>query len=413
MSALKTPKPSEHTPSGTEIADAPVYDTAFHDPYGRWSAKWDLARANGEPDALALNIADLEFSTPEVVKVALRKAVEDGRYSYTELFPDFYEAARNWQQQHHDWTPEADLAVFFPRIILAVAALAKYELGEGAKVVTYTPAYEPIVEVLEANGCEMEYLPLEPGEGDVYPLDFETLEAALRDADAFLLTNPHNPTGKVFNQAELEGIARVVANCPQVLVLCDDIHADFVWDQNRYQPLAKVAPELFVAGRIIQFQSPGKTFSLAGAEAAVAFTGNAQIKARLEQIKRASGIHNPNYFAIPAAIAAWTQGSPWLAHIKALIRNNLEQGAEVLNAVPGVHTYVPQGTFLQWVHVPGYETEADFQKLSRAAGIRFSNGLGFGDHPGYLRLNAAISPEVYLPAIERLAEVLKDQGQTK
>nr|WP_236842350.1 aminotransferase class I/II-fold pyridoxal phosphate-dependent enzyme [Boudabousia tangfeifanii] len=329
-------------------------------------------------------------------------AAEHGRYGYTEIFDDFLQAAVSWQTKCHEWTPMVSQAVFFPRIILAVGTIVAKLLPTQPKLVTLTPAYDPILEVFRENGAKIEFVPL-ANQGDRYEIDMGQLAITLADADVFLLTNPHNPTGKVFSSNELAELGKLIDSHPNLMVLSDDIHADFVWDEHRYEPLARYAPASWESGRLIQFTSPGKTFAMAGAEAAVAFTGSDELKIRLEHAKRQMGIHNPNYFAVPAAIAAWGEESDWLTQIKAAVRNNLDYSQERLNQIPGFKVLPTEGTFLQWVD----GTEAGFniekqQQVMELTNVLFSMGFGFGNFANFFRLNAAIEPKIYREAIERL-----------
>ena len=238
--------------------------------WGTHSAKWDLLAARLGEDALSLSVADMEFATCPEVSRAIVDACAEGIFGYTEVFDDFREAAARWQERRHGWAFDPVDVHFFPRIVQCVSALCSIvlpgSLGRAPRVVTLDPAYGPIIEVVERAGCELRRVPLDLS--DETPRIPEDLFArAMEGADLLLWCSPHNPTGRVWSEREMDMVASLALQ-GNVLVLSDDIHADFQRPgRSRYRPLAAVAPRLWESGRLIQCASPGKTFNSAGLEA--------------------------------------------------------------------------------------------------------------------------------------------------
>ncbi|MDY5152848.1 cystathione beta-lyase [Actinobaculum suis] len=392
-----------------ELDSAGRYMHRFDETVDRWntySAKWDLMASSMGEQAISLSVADMEFRTAPAVQAAVEKAAAHGIYGYTEVFDDFRLAAAGWFARHHEWEFAPESVVFMPRVVELVAMIATTRGVQ--KTVTLSPAYDPILEVLEKQGVHIsESLMLPPANSCEWRIDFADLERRLDGADLFILTNPHNPTGRAFTQKELENLAELLRkhNC---LVISDDIHCDLLRQGAQYNPLAKVAPDLAATGRLITAVSPGKTFNMAGLEAAAIIVENADLRQELEAGKRAHGFHNPNYFAIPAAIAAWTETDAWLAGLRTYIDTNFAYAIGRINADHAGHwqAATPEATYLLWIHTgPELDTAEKMQVFQAATRVQVSAGSGFGtEWAAYTRLNLAVPRPMLEEAFDRFQQ---------
>ncbi|WP_076465982.1 MalY/PatB family protein [Actinomyces mediterranea] len=379
--------------------------------WGTHSAKWDLLASRLGDDVIALSVADMEFQTCSAVVDAVTLAALHGSYGYTEVFPDFAEAAVGWQRRRHGWAPDAEDVHFFPRVVQCVSALVNFILpsedGRRVRVATLSPAYSPLLEVCERSGVELARIPL-ADTATRARIDWGALETALHDADLFLWTNPHNPTGRVWTTEELRRLADILRE-GSVLVLSDDIHSDFTRPgRPSYTALAAIAPDLWESGRIIQCASPGKTFTIAGLEA-TAICVHGELGDRLEAGKRRMGLHNPNYFAIPAVLAAWNEGGPWADELLRVIDRNIRAALDIFaRLLPDAAACDPDGTYLIWVDASAYiEDEEDLARACRAARVAVSPGGDFG--PGYeqyFRVNTALPRRDLEKGLIRLCSAL-------
>ncbi|MDO5700991.1 MAG: aminotransferase class I/II-fold pyridoxal phosphate-dependent enzyme [Bowdeniella nasicola] len=383
-----------------------AFDTPI-DRWGTWSAKWDLLAAPLGADALSLSVADQEFTSCPAVRDAVERAAGHGLYGYTEVFADYAAAAASWQCTRHGWDVDEGEIVFFPRIVQLISALVNHVFAEPPTVATLMPAYGPILEVVRAAGCELIEVPLtETRQG--WRLPDERLGAAIEAADVFLLCSPHNPTGRVWEPAELDRIAEA-AMTGHTLVISDDIHADFLRPEATYVPLAKRAPELARAGLLVTCLSPGKTFNTAGLEAAAIIVPDPQLRADLTAAKRRIGLHNPNYFAIPATIAAWTRGHAWVDELNAVIDHNLAILASFLTTeLPQARFHAPEGTYLLWADLAAYVSDAHaLQAWQERARVALAAGSDFGaDYPTWARFNAALPASTLEVALSRLVNAM-------
>lgn len=395
-----------------------AFDFTTHlDRWNTHSAKWDLLAAHLGPDALSLSVADMEFRTAPCVRDAVVEAALHGTYGYTEVFDDFRDAAARWQHLRHGWDVSPDDVHFFPRIVQVVRALLTdvlpTRIGHTTPVVvSTTPAYGPILEVVRRCGAELRLVPLAPDAEGTWRFEADDLDRALDGAHLLLWCNPHNPTGRVWSEDELATIARLAAH-HDVIVLDDDIHADFTRPgRTPYVPTALAAPDLWDSGRLIQCTSPGKTFSIAGLESSAILVAD-ELGAELETAKRRAGLHNPNYFAIPATIAAWTRGEAWVDALQLRLDTNLTRTVTHLReALPTAKVTDPEGTYLVWVDAREILTHPDqLSEACRAARVAVTPGDDFGEEwDGYFRLNTALPPAELDEALHRLCTALVHQS---
>ncbi|MCD4550064.1 MalY/PatB family protein [Schaalia sp. lx-260] len=384
------------------------------DRWGSHSAKWDLLAAPLGNKAVSLSVADMEFRTAPCVAKAVHHAAQLDNYGYTEVFDDYRHAAARWQRIRYGWDVESADVHFFARIVQCVSALVNFILPARLErcpvVVTLTPAYGPICEVVKLSGSHIREVPFVCKNG-VTTFDHEAFARAMDGADLLLWCNPHNPTGRVWTHNELSVVAEY-ARRHHVLVLSDDVHADFVRPQkNTYIPFAYAAPDLWRQGSIIQCASPGKTFTIAGLEsAAIMVRGN--LGQDLESAKRQMGLHNPNYFAIPATIAAWTQGESWVNSLQSYIDENIHEAVHLLRKhLPNAQVNDPEGTYLIWVEASAYiSDEKALLHACQRSGVAITPGSDFGAaYERYFRVNVALPRNELREALTRLCAALNDR----
>ncbi|MDE1642750.1 MalY/PatB family protein [Actinotignum sanguinis] len=362
---------------------------------GTWSAKWETL----PPEHISLSVAEMEFACAPAIRVAIEKAAARGIYSYTEVFPDFASACTSWFARRHGTEFGEESVVFVPRIVEATAMICAHMLPAGAKVITLSPAYDPIMEVVRRCGCQVTEPSMFYTEG-TWHIPFDELATILPDADLFILTNPHNPTGRAFTQEELERLSELLAKS-SCLVLSDDIHCDILRAGRRWLPLARYA-DAKLRTRLITALSPSKSFNMAGLEASALIVPDHRLRARIREGLRAAGFHNPNYFAIPAAIAAWTQCEEWLNTTLAYIDNNMEAFVPRFGALfAREKAVIPDATYLFWCDTRrlGAATAAE---VCAGAGVHPSYGKGFGpEWHEYLRFNLAAPQSLLDTALQR------------
>ncbi|MGQ4878325.1 MalY/PatB family protein [Billgrantia sp. LNSP4103-1] len=379
-----------------------------HPERGEWpSQKWHRYDAS----ILPLWVADMDFRSPPEVIEALHARVEHGVFGYGQVSDSLKRTLCEWSAREYGWQIEPEWQLWLPGVVpaLHLASLALTEPGEG--VLTITPIYPPFLKVAERTGRLAQQATLaEPSApGEPWRLDLEALEAAITPETRLLLwCHPHNPTGRVWSQEELAGLASLVER-HNLLVVSDELHCDLLLDEGAaHRPLAAAFPGL--AARIITLWAPSKTFNLAGLTAACAVISDVSLRQRFAAAKRGL-LPDVNVLGLVAAEVAYASGNPWRQALLEVLRGHRRSLVERVAQWPGVSMSVPQSTYLAWLDLRRAEglvqrQGSPQQILVNEAGVALSDGADFG-WPGFVRLNFGTTASQLEAALARLDSVLK------
>jgi len=183
-------------------------------------------------------------------------------------------------------------------------------------------------------------------------------------------------------------------------VICsDEIHSELLLEPDRpHIPLASLSPE--TAARTITLLAPSKTFNVPGLGCAVAVVSDPALRARFTKAM-AGIVPHVNVLGLVAAKAAWEQGGPWLAALRAYLRANRDYLAGRLATMPPLTMAPVEATYLAWLDARGWPV-ADPAAHVLGHGLGLSDGRDFGA-PGYLRLNFGCPRTTLAAACDRLA----------
>ena len=374
-----------------------------HPSMGDWpSQKWHRYAEDVAP----LWVADMDFRSPPAVIEALEARVAHGVFGYGVVPDGLRETLCAWSEAHYDWPIAPEWQHWLPGVVpaLHLASLAFTAPGDG--ILTVTPIYPPFLKVAERTGRRAQTValgePLAPGEP--WRLDLAALEAAITPETKLLLwCQPHNPTGRVWQREELEGLAALVER-HDLLVVSDELHCDLLLDEGaRHRPLAALFPHL--ARRIITLWAPSKTFNLAGLTAACAVIPDAALRRQFIAAGRGL-LPDVNVLGLVAAEAAYARGEPWRQALLATLRGHRVRLAEAVAGWPGVSMSAPQSTYLAWLDLRQAGLgEAPQRVLLKEARVALSDGADFG-WPGFARLNFGTTRRQLDAALTRLDRVL-------
>ncbi len=164
------------------------------------SSKWNV-----KDNELPLTIADMDFETAPAIKNAIIKRAESGIYGYTEPGEDWYEAYVSFYKRRHNFTIDKDWLLFSTGVVPTISSSVRKLTKEGDYVVVTPPVYNIFYNSIVNNGRKPLEVPLLEKDGH-YDIDFTGLEKAFSEerATLFILCNPHNPVGRIWNEDELK-----------------------------------------------------------------------------------------------------------------------------------------------------------------------------------------------------------------
>ncbi|MER5883380.1 MalY/PatB family protein [Streptomyces sp. NPDC001941] len=411
---------SEHTipqaPVGAGRTD-PLVRVSLAELRRRGSAKW---RAHPE-DVLPLWVAEMDVPLAPPVAEAVHRAVDlgDTGYAYgtayAEALAAFASARWGW-----DGLRVPDTALV-PDVMLGVVEVLRLVTDPGDAVVVCPPVYPPFYAFVAHDGRRVLEAPLGPD----LRMDLGALEEAFVRTGArgrraaFLLSNPHNPTGVVHTRTELEAVA-ALARRHGVRVVADEIHAPLVLSGARFTPYLSVpgAEDGFC------LMSASKAWNLAGLKAALAVAGP-EAAGDLRRLPEEVG-HGPSHVGVQAHTAAFRDAGDWLdSLLTGLDANRALLGALVGEHLPGIGHVPPEGTYLAWLDCTGLglhddtpldgpgvvtEVEGPARLFLDRARVALSSGHVFGTGgAGCVRLNFATSPAILTEALVRMGRALGEK----
>ncbi len=359
------------------------------------------------PDVLPAWVAEMDFDVSPPVAAAITEAVTRGGdfgYAIDLVAPELSTAFAGFAKRRWDWDVDPDRVVLLRDVMRGIELWIEGSTEPGDSVVVTSPVYYPFLEAITRRRRTLVEVPMVRGDAR-WELDLDNLENAFAaGAKLFLLCNPHNPVGRVYDREELDAIAQLTLR-HDVRVVADEVHAPLVLD-GTHIPFASLHPD--VADRTLTLCSASKAFNLAGLHAAVAVPGNSDEDAWLRSLpyryRGAAGI-----LGVEASAAAFEHGDAWLDALLTHLRLVRDHVADELAAkLPGAHWFPSEGTYLGWIDARdlglGENPRDAFLERGRVA---FNDGAAFGrTGAGFVRLNFGTSRPIATQIVDRMVAAL-------
>lgn len=370
------------------------------------SIKYDFAVERGMPkDIQPLWVADMDFKTSSYVIEALQKTVEHGIYGYSDTKEGYFAAVKNWMKKHFDWDVDASWLVKTPGVVYAVATAVRAFTKEGDAVLIQQPVYYPFSQAIVTNGRRLVNNELRQNQEGSYEIDFADFEKKVVEEQVklFILCSPHNPVGRVWTKEELSKLGEICLR-HQVLVVSDEIHADFAFERE-HQVFTTVNEALREISMVCT--APSKTFNIAGLQVSNIFIANSELREKFLGEMNAGGYSQINLAGLVACEAAYEYGEEWLDGVRKYIQENIAYtNAFVAEKLPKVKVIPTEGTYLVWMDFRAYglQDEVLNDKIVHEAGLWLDGGSMFGKAgEGFQRINVACPRSVLTQALEKLA----------
>lgn len=384
---------------------------------GTHSYKWDrLKDVYGNPDLLALWVADMDWETPSFIKDALRKQLDETPVlGYTADPDEWWPTTLKWIKDHHQWDVKREWITYIPGIVKGIGMVINVFLKEDEKVIVQPPIYHPFYLTPQGNNREVVWNPLIPiynEEGNLvtYKMDFDNLAEVCDDKCRLLiLANPHNPCGITWDKETLQRLAHF-AKEHNLIVISDEIHCDMALYGNKHIPFATVSDE--AAEVSITFSAPTKTFNMAGVVSSWAVVINDELRNKFFHWLEASELCEATMFAPVATVAAFTHGEEWRKEMLSYVEGNIDFIIDYCKQyIPQIHPVRPQASYLLWLDCRGLGiTHPELIDLfEKKAGLALNQGAMFGkEGEGFMRLNVGCPRATLQQALEQLRKAVEE-----
>jgi cystathionine beta-lyase len=375
------------------------FDQVF-DRHNTGSTKWSRYSA----DVLPMWVADMDFAAPPVVIEALQQRLLHPLVGYSVAQDNLREAivADLWNK--FSWKVKPQELIFLPGVESGFNMALKALVQPQQNVVVQVPNYPPLRHApghWGLNKVELEFVAQADG---TYLTPLDVLRESLNGGGALLLSNPHNPIGKVFGREELQAVADICA-AQDAWIISDEIHAELCFDGRVHIPTASLSAE--IAQRTITLMSASKAYNIAGLKTSFMIIQDAALRERVNHA-RCGMVDSVNPLGMEATRVAYSEGGPWLTELKTYLQANRDWLVEAVRSrLPGVKINVPQGTYLAWLDCSALDLDNPQQFFLEQAKVGLSAGLDFGDqHQQFVRLNFGCPRSLLEEGIARMERAL-------
>lgn len=380
------------------------------DRVGTHSAKWDKMEAIygvSPKDGIPMWVADMDFAAAPPIQKALEDMRSIGVYGYYGDDASYLDAIRWWMSERHGWDVDPNAIFTVHGLVNGTALCVDTFTDPGDGVILMTPVYHAFHRVIRAAGREVVECPLARNDGR-YEMDFDAWDAQMTGREKMLvLCSPHNPGGRVWTRAELEGVA-AFAKRHDLILVSDEIHHDLVFPGTKHTPMALIDG---IADRLVMMTATTKTFNIAGTHSGNVIIHDPDLRKRFAAKMSGLGI-SPNSFGLMMAEAAYSpEGAAWVDALVDYLDGNRRILDEGLNAIPGLKSMPMEATYLAWVDFEGTGMEpTDYlRRVEQDAKIAVNHGISFGKGgERFLRFNFATPRPLVEQAVERMKDAFSD-----
>lgn len=382
------------------------YDfTTLPNRFGQHTYKWKEAETDRE--VLPAWIADMDFVVLPEIQQAVHDYAEQLVYGYTYASDGLIEAVQNWERSQHGYDFKKDALVFIEGVVPAISVAIQAFTKEGEAVLINTPVYPPFARTVKLNNRKLITNSLVEKEG-IFEIDFDQLEKDFVEENVklYVLCNPHNPGGRVWEKEVLEKIGQLCQKYG-VLLVSDEIHQDLALFGYKHHSFNTVNPDFKDFSIILS--SATKTFNIAGTKNSYAIIENPKLRVAFQKRQLANNQHEISGLGYLATEAAYRYGKDWLEELKEVLENHINYVVDVFERETKIKVMKPQGTYLIWLDFSAYNiSDEELRKLLRdEAKVILNRGLDFGEEGAlHARLNVAMPKTLLEEVCQRIVKAV-------
>ncbi len=363
-------------------------------------------------NVISLSVGEPDFNTPEHVKEAAKKALDDNftRYSPVPGYPELRQAIVQKLKEENGLDYDISQIVVSTGAKQSLSNVILTLINPGDEVIIPTPYWVSYSEmVLLAEGKSVFINTDIDSDFKITPAQ---LEAAITPkTKLFMFSSPCNPTGSVYSKAELAALAAVFEKHPNIFILSDEIyeHINFV---DKHESIAQFDS---IKERVIIVNGFSKAYAMTGWRLGY-IAASKEIAAANDKLQgqTTSGTCS---IAQRAGIVAYNEGLESVQIMKEAFVRRRKLVYDLLNAIPGVKTNLPEGAFYFFPQVSAFFGKKDLNGnvikgsadlalyLLNEGHIATVGGDSFGND-NYIRLSYAASDESLVEALRRMKEAL-------
>jgi len=373
------------------------------------SAKINQLKAQGV-DVVGFGAGEPDFDTPEFVKLACIKALQEGKTKYAPPagIPELRQALAEklLRENRVEYKPSEIVITAGAKMALFLVKLALLE--EGDEVLLPSPYWVTYPEQILLCGAKVVEVPLK--EEDGFVLSADLLKDFITPRTKMLILNyPSNPTGAVIPRKELERIAELCLE-NNIFIVSDECYEAFLYDDEEFVSVASLSKEV----REITFtvNAFSKTFSMTGWR--VGYVACPERYAKVIADLNSQSISNATTFAQYGALEALKnpQAKDFVKRMRETFKRRRDLAYELLKEIPNTRVVKPKGAFYIFPNFKHYSQKlgSDLrlaEYLLEKGKVACVPGSAFGAE-GYMRLSYCVSEETIREGIKRIRDALSE-----
>jgi len=361
-------------------------------------------------DVISLSAGEPDFDTPDNIKAAAIKAIQDGDTKYTDVSgtPALKAAiaAKYKRDNGLDYGTDQIIISTGGKQVLYNALIAT--LNPGDEVVIPAPFWVSYPDMVHLAGGTPVIVDVTAE--TAFRMTAEALEAAITPKTKWLIFNsPSNPSGAAYSEAELKALTDVLMRHPHVWVMTDDMYEHLVYDDFTFATPAQVEPGLY--DRTLTVNGVSKAYCMTGWRIGYA-AGPAELIKAMSKVQSQS-TSNPCSISQAAAVEALNGPQDFIAEHNKSFKERRDLVVSMLNQANGIDCLTPDGAFYVYPSCAGsigksttagkkIESDLDFAtELLAAEGVAVVHGEAFGLSP-HFRISYATSTEALEDACQRI-----------
>lgn len=364
-------------------------------------------------DVINLSVGEPDFFTPDAVKEAGKKAIDDNYSFYTPVngYQDLREAICHKLERDNNLSYTPDQIVVSTGAKHSIANTVLCLVNPGDEVVVPTPywvSYREIVKMAEGKAVYVK-----AGIENNFKITPDQLDEALTDkTSVFIFSSPCNPTGSVYSKEELKALAEVFAKYPNVFIISDEIYEHINFG-GKHESIAQFEA---IRDRVILVNGVSKGFAMTGWRIGY-IAAHPEIAKACNKLQGqfTSGTCS---IAQRAALSAMQADPSTTRSMLEKFRERRDLVLKLLGEIPGTKTNEPQGAFYVFINVKSYFGKSDGEKtikdafdfcmyLLKKAHIALVPGSAFGDDE-CVRFSYATSNDLLEEAVARMKKSLAE-----
>ncbi len=361
-------------------------------------------------DVIGLGAGEPDFDTPDNIKAAAKRAIDEGKTKYTAVdgIPELKQAicAKFKRENGLDYTPDQVTVGTGGKQVLYNAFMAT--LNPGDEVIIPAPYWVSYPDMVLLAGGEPVVVEAPTQTG--YKITPDQLEAAITPRTKwFLFNSPSNPTGAAYSREELKALTDVLMRHSHVWVMTDDMYEHLTYGDFEFTTPAQVEPGL--KDRTLTVNGVSKAYAMTGWRIGYAAGPKELIKAM--GLIQSQSTSNPSSISQYAAVEALNGPQDFIKPNQELFQRRRDMVVEMLNRAPGIHCPTPEGAFYVYPSIAACigkvskggtkitDDEAFATALLEETGVAVVFGAAFGLSPNF-RISYATSDEALEEACGRI-----------